>query len=217
MVKAAKKLKYFCDSCPSDIDRRKFGIKGTEGTCCFNYPIAVVTPAGGKPTPTLFPNGDTFPPGTKAPANCPLLPPTSVVTNLPDNATEADATAFSGGTRQSGTIAPTDCSVCLNAGTITEPTPTADLTTANGYYINNGLQPTLLSVNDLNICSGEAHSVLTHKVFAHLCYTWMDECGWNPQFGIGGEAEFDGNHGRSGCERAGLNQWGVWIKGCVSF
>ena len=26
----------------------------------------------------------------------------------------------------------------------------------------------------------------------------MDECGWNPQLGIGGEAEFDGNQGRSG-------------------
>jgi hypothetical protein len=48
-------------------------------------------------------------------------------------------------------------------------------------------------------------------------YTWMDECGWNPNVGIGFEIEFDGNHRRSGCERVGLNQWGILIKGGLSF
>ena len=45
----------------------------------------------------------------------------------------------------------------------------------------------------------------------------MDECGWNPQLGVGGAVEFDGNNRRSNCERTGLNQWGVWLKGCISF
>ncbi len=213
-----EKIEVLCNSCPSDIDKRKFGIKGTEGTCCSNYLIAVV-PSGGLLVPTIFPNGDTFPANATVPPGCPSLPvpPISTVTNLPDNATESDATAFAGGTRQSGTIAATDCAVCLNGGTVTQPTPTASLTTANGYYINNGLQPTLLSVNDIDIHSGEAHSVFTNKAFAHICYTWMDECGWNPQLGVGGEVELDANQGRSACERSGLTQWGVWVKGCVSF
>ncbi len=211
-----EKIELLCDSCPADIDKRKFGIKGTEGTCCFNYTIANVL-EGTTTTPTIFPSGETFPPNATAPEGCPKLPTSSMVTNFQNNATESDATAFHGGTRQSGTISATDCSVCLNGGTVTEPTPTSDLTPANGYYINNGLQPTLLSPNDLDIHSGEAHSVFTNKVFAHLCYTWMDECGWNPQLGVGGEVEIDANQNRSACERAGLSQWGIWVKGCVSF
>lgn len=209
-----EKIELRCNSCPGEIDKRKFGIKGTEGTCCFNYQIGLVPPAN---EPTIIPAGDTFPAGSTPVVGCPGLVAPTVVTNLPNNATQSDATAFHAGTMPSGTIAATDCAVCLNTGAITEPTLTSQLTTQNGFFINNGLQPTLLSVNDLDIHSAEANSVLTHKFFAHVCYTWMDECGWNPQLGIGGEVEVDGNHNRSACERSGIDQWGVWVKGCVSF
>lgn len=208
-----EKIELLCNSCPTAIDKRKFGIKGTEGVCCANYLIA--TPPNG--VPTIYPNGTTFPTDSEPPAGCTDLPAVSAVTNEPNNGTQSDATAFHAGTEVSGTIPDNACSICLNSGPISEPTAQSELTTTNGYYVNNGLQPTLLSSNDLDIHSGEAHSVFTNKFFAHVCYTWMDECGWNPQLGVGGEVEVASNHNRSGSEQAGLSQWGVWVKGCVSF
>ena len=204
-------------SCPPEIDRRRFGIKGTESTCCFSFPIAEVPQTTGDPIATIFPAGASFPTLAVAPENCLPLDTTSEVETLSNNGVQPNATAFKGGTLPTRTVLPTDCNVCINGAAVTEPTPVSELTPANGFFINNGLQPQLLTVNDLNIKSGEAHSVVTHKLFGHICYTWMDECGWNPQVGIGGEIEFDGNHLRCGPERTGLNQWGLWVKGCFSF
>ena len=64
----------------------------------------------------------------------------------------------------------------------------------------------------LDINSGAVPHQLTHKVFAHISYTALDRC-WEPQFGIGGEAEFDG---RSEI-LSGLNQWGIWFKWAISY
>ncbi len=64
----------------------------------------------------------------------------------------------------------------------------------------------------LDITSGAVPHQLTHKVFAHISYTALDKC-WEPQFGIGGEAEFDG---RSDI-LSGLNQWGIWFKWAFSY
>lgn len=200
-----------CNSCPAPIDRRKFAIKGTSGVCCNNYQIALI------PDPTVFPQGAAYPSGAEPRPGCPDLTDISVVTQQPSNADQPNATAFSAGTMRSGVIQNSDCSVCLDKGSIAAPTEITELTTENGFYIDNGLQPQLLSVDDLNIASGQAHSVITHKLFTYFSYTWMDECGWNPQLGVGFEFEFDGNHRRSGCEGTGLNQYGILIKGGISF
>jgi hypothetical protein len=214
-----EKIEVRCNSCPAAIDRQKFAIKGTEPVCCQSYTIAL-----DNKVPTLFPGGTPtagFIPSLTPPDNCPMLPAVLEITQGPSQANQPNATAFAAGSpRPTGQIAATDCSACFNLGVITEPTTVDSInagTPENGFLIDNGLQPRLLSVNDLNIHSGQALSVITHKLFMHLCYTWMDECGWNPQVGIGGEVEFDGNHQRSGCERSGLSQWGVWFKGCISF
>ena len=213
-----EKIELRCDACPSDIERRNFAIKGTEPVCCDQYTIALI-PNDDDPDPTVFPNGTSFPPDASAPENCPDLDPISKVVTAPSNANQSGATAFRPGMPQNGTLSDEACNVCLNEGTVTDTngTPVADLTTEDGFFIDNGLQPRLLSTKDLDICSGEAHSVITHKLFTFVNYTWMDECGWNPNLGIGFEVEFDGNHNRSSCERAGLNQWGVLIKGGISF
>ena len=44
---------------------------------------------------------------------------------------------------------------------------------------------------------------------------WPDECGWDPHVGVGGEVEFTGK--RPDCQRIGVQQWGVWAKGGISF
>ncbi len=212
-----EKIKVPCDSCPVGIDRRKFAIKGTEGTCCFDYLIANV-PSDGSTTATIFPDGTTFPASATAPTGCEALPDDmiSVVTKLPNNGGQPNATAFQAGTPVNMMLPANACDACINTP-ITSPTPVSDLSPANGFYVKNGAQPRLLSVNDLNIRSGEAHSLVTHKLFVFFSYTWMDECGWNPSLGVGGEFEFDGNHFRSSCERTGASQWGVLVKGNISF
>ncbi len=205
-----------CNACPSALDLRKFAIKGTEGTCCNSYSIALVPDT--TPVPTLYPISQFFPTDVEVPTGCtPVAGTQQTLVMMPNNGSQPDATAFAAGTQQSGTVAATDCAVCINVGTVTAPTPVADITPANGFYINNGLQPTFLSITDIDIASGQAASVVTHKLFGHVSYNFMDECGWNPQLGVGGEVEFDGNHNRSGCERTGNNFWAVWVKGCVSF
>lgn len=67
-----------------------------------------------------------------------------------------------------------------------------------------------LRTEDLNIESAEHPGSLSHKVFAHLGYTW-ENCDYLPFLGIGGEVEFSGHGNRA------LDQWGVWIKGGFSF
>ena len=64
----------------------------------------------------------------------------------------------------------------------------------------------------LDINSGAVPHQLTHKVFAHISYTALDRC-WEPQFGIGAEAEFDGRPEIF----SSLNQWAVWFKWAFSF
>lgn len=62
---------------------------------------------------------------------------------------------------------------------------------------------------DLDLNSGKAPRQLTNKGFATLNYTWKD-CDWSPYLGFGAEVE-------GGSRNCDLKQWGVWIKGGVSF
>jgi hypothetical protein len=141
------------------------------------------------------------------------------VTRRINNTSQLDATAFEGGTEP--TVAPSGCTVSLAPGqqvTNTSGQPVSTLV-ANGFRLCNTNNTTrFVSVGDLNLRSGEALSILTHKVFVHFNYTWFDECGWNPHIGIGAEVEFDGSrHNDQVCRDSDLNQWGAWLKGGVSF
>lgn len=204
-----EKIDLRCNACPTTIDRRKFAIKGTAPVCCSQFTIAVLDGVN-----VIVPAGTDFPAGAVAPDDCDALVNPSTVIQNPSNADQPDATAFNPGTLRTGE--PGNCFVCVNSGTITEVTEVDALETP-AFSIDTGLQPRLLSVNDLNIRSGEAHSVITHKLFSFLSYTWMDECGWNPHIGVGFELEFDGNHGRSSGEKTGQSQWGILIKGGLTF
>lgn len=71
--------------------------------------------------------------------------------------------------------------------------------------------PVLLTVNDLNLSSGEAPSQVVHKIYGHLDYYWTD-CDWTPYIRGGLEVEF-----ASRCQRGVLNTWGAFIGGGISF
>lgn len=98
------------------------------------------------------------------------------------------------------------------------------------------LQPVLLTANDIDF-NGARTKSLSNKVFAHIGYTFQDcEC-VTPYLGLGGEAEFGiadkkfnstqcalgstaasvASCGKSCCSAVSLSQWGVWIKGGISF
>lgn len=72
--------------------------------------------------------------------------------------------------------------------------------------------PLLITTDNLDITSGASPHQLTNKVFGHIYYTAIDCC-WEPQFGIGGEAEFDGRKEIF----SALNQWGVWFKWAIAY
>lgn len=61
---------------------------------------------------------------------------------------------------------------------------------------------------DLDKKSAESPKQISSKGFATMNYTWTD-CDWTPYLGLGAEVE-GGNHET-------LKQWGVWIKGGISF
>jgi len=81
--------------------------------------------------------------------------------------------------------------------------------------VNTSIQPKTISLSDLNIC--KSPSALSHKIFTHFSYSWNKKenrkC-WNPYLGIGGEVEFDG---KSKNYKSAINQWGIWLKGGISF
>jgi hypothetical protein len=99
--------------------------------------------------------------------------------------------------------------------------------------------PVLVNLRDLNVCSALAKSQLTHKIFGYIGYNWLSYS-WCPFIGLLGEVEFDGNRRSRHCEgdtiitdsagnnpqrlncndrrdHAGINQWGVGVKGGFSF
>jgi hypothetical protein len=71
---------------------------------------------------------------------------------------------------------------------------------------------------------------MSNKVFGHIAYSWNDR-EVVPYLGLGGEVEFGRNNDCdcsttcstscstdcSCCKYASLSQWGIWLKGGVSF
>lgn len=96
--------------------------------------------------------------------------------------------------------------------------------------------PIFLSLENLDL-EGASSKGMSHKIFAHISYTWTECDDVVPYVGIGGKAEFGPRHngqgcigvscppqlttatcnGCKGCQRCNLSEWGVWIKGGLFF
>jgi hypothetical protein len=94
--------------------------------------------------------------------------------------------------------------------------------TIDADQIKTSVNPVLLSSSDVNVAnSGTSGS--SNKLFTHLSYTWVERDGWIPYVGIGGEVEFAQTSTNTKkmdkkCRiRTGASQWGIWIKGGVTF
>jgi hypothetical protein len=94
--------------------------------------------------------------------------------------------------------------------------PTTNNNTASQTRINGANAtvadptPVFIRTEDLDIASAEHPGAVSHKLFAHIAYTW-ENCDYLPFVGIGGEVEFSGRNNRA------FDQWGVWIKGGFTF
>jgi hypothetical protein len=120
---------------------------------------------------------------------------------VPLNSTQSNATITSPGTTDNP--APiTD----LDPGEIAI-TWDSSLDRADLKQVFNSNPPVFVTINDLSLRSAAVPLQLTHKIFAHLSYVALN-CPWEPQLGLGGEAEFDGKSKLL----SSLNQWGVWFK-----
>ncbi|HEV2916733.1 MAG TPA: hypothetical protein VGW78_03220 [Candidatus Babeliales bacterium] len=98
-----------------------------------------------------------------------------------------------------------------------------------------------IQTNDLDMDPGER--AISHKVFTHFNYTWLDCDNWTPYVGFGASGEW-GSTTESGnnetlsstsstsstlltppcdqpecdrCPSCALSQWAVWVKGGISF
>jgi hypothetical protein len=90
------------------------------------------------------------------------------------------------------------------------------------------IQPVFLTSSDLDTVGTRG---ISHKIYSNLSYNWLDHECWIPYLGIGGFAEFGSNGACStncapnpcssncttSCLQCSLSQWGVWLKGGVSF
>lgn len=160
---------------------------------------------------------------------------TGTVTNsLPLSATMNDATITGG--LNAGQTTPSQNPKIDNpalAWATTSNNPLQNAPTGTAVQINTSIQPVFIQKSDINFARNKG---LSNKVFSHLGYTWNRE-DYVPYVGVGFEAEF-GSHGgdcgdcesecgscetgcdddvQGNCARCSLSQWGVWIKGGVSF
>jgi len=166
--------------CPCDIDKRRFGIKGTTGVCCTMYSIMddmIIAPA---------------------------------ISSMLLDTTQANATMFTAIEPVATAINPSASAVCLsyNNPAITIDTPIAGSTF---FVADTTTPPTIISCADLDPDSAAQQAMLTHKFFTHWGYVYSTSS-WEPHFGIGCEVEFDGKRIHNS-----LTQWGVWVKGGITF
>lgn len=110
--------------------------------------------------------------------------------------------------------------------------------------IGTSVNPVLLKQSDINL-NGARTRGLSHSVFAHFSYSWLNNQDWTPFLGIGIQAEFSNNSGDcktscntssstsscstscdtsnncntkcDDCIRCSVSQWAVFVKGGVSF
>ncbi len=87
--------------------------------------------------------------------------------------------------------------------------------------INTSIQPEFISVDQFATQSGRTRGI-SNKLFTHLSYAWCAGNGWAPYVGAGAEAEWGRQSKpffpkKNDCLGCAISQWGVWIKGGVTF
>ena len=89
--------------------------------------------------------------------------------------------------------------------------------------IQTSVNPVFISSTDIDVCERRS-SGMSSKLFTHFSYAWKERKNWIPYIGIGGEAEFSHNSSATcnggtcdNCISCAISQWGVWLKGGMTF
>lgn len=79
--------------------------------------------------------------------------------------------------------------------------------------INSSFNPVFISLSDLDIHGAQTKG-LSQSLFMHIDHTWHDRRYCTPYLGLGGQVEWRGFHSyHASC----LSQWGLWLKGGITF
>jgi hypothetical protein len=90
------------------------------------------------------------------------------------------------------------------------------LTNFSGTPAQASLTPVIIKESDLDLEGAETRG-LTHKVFGHFSYSWLNMEDWVPYLGLTMEAEFGQHSTDSSSRNIGLSKWAVAVKVGVSF
>lgn len=89
--------------------------------------------------------------------------------------------------------------------------------------IQTSINPVFISSTDLDVCERRSRGS-SSKLFTNFSYAWKERKSWIPFIGIGGEAEFHHNGSGTNCAEdcgncisCAISQWGIWIKGGMTF
>ncbi len=158
---------------------------------------------------------------------------------VPLSATQSNATLTSGTNFVDGQVNP------QRNPNIDNPQPaTGDSSNGNGNntlfatraftnQTSTSIQSVLLTLQDID-CDSSRTRGLSHKLFTNLSYTWVDCEDWAPYFGVGAKVEFSQNKScrtnvcpddsvcdskicDDSCPPCNLSEWGIWIKGGLTF
>ena len=98
-----------------------------------------------------------------------------------------------------------------------------DASPAGANQTNTSIQPKFITLADLELNAAFTRGI-SHKIFGHISYTWVDKPELIPYLGIGAEIEIGQNENCAtkitpcnNCINCSLSQWGVWVKGGFSF
>lgn len=173
---------------PSSLAEKTYGVKGCTGTTYFAYNYNV--------------NNE--------------ITAASVPFNIPSNATSSATTINACGAIDNPTSTQTATTVGVDWTTAFSGTPpTAANTIPSGTLLTDVIiaqtsnPPSLITINDLNICTGRAPKQIVHKGMLSFSYRWPDHC-YLPYILFGVEAEGSG----ADCS---LKQAGFWLQGGVTF
>ncbi len=162
-------------------------------------------------------------------------------------ATESMATICSGTNYPVGTFTPfPTANTNIDNAALGDFSPTGpELFTVPGGAVqtSTSIQSVFLANDNIDYAGARAQG-LSNKIFTHISYTWEDRECYVPYFGVGGKAEFANNKkgcgdddvmpcansagcslnnsscsscGDSGCRKTNISEWGIWLKGGVSF
>jgi hypothetical protein len=143
---------------------------------------------------------------------------------IPLSATQSEATIFAGTNSASSdtTNDGIDCPVPAYDNTLPTHQPLWAYENGEWQHVDTSFPgPELILESDIDL-NGACTRGLSQKLFAHISYRWQEKR-WQPFLGIGGEGEWgtcNGFNPRScprECNYCSLSQWGIWLKGGLSF